>query len=111
MYPYGYSGDNTQNLLAVRQLSNTIVAALRAVHNKSFAVGSIWNVIYPAAGSSADWAYDVAGVPCSFALELRDEGEYGFILPENQIKPVEEEMWAAFKAWGDGVIAGTCDSK
>jgi len=92
-------------------MSNNIVAALRGVHNKSFTVGSIINVIYPAAGSSADWAYDVAGVPCSFALELRDTGEYGFILPENQIKPVEEEMWAAFKAWADAVISGTCDSK
>jgi len=111
MYPYGYASTVIQNRVAVHAMSNNIADAIKAVHNKSFAVGSIWNVIYPAAGSSADWAYDDAGVPCSFALELRDQGQYGFLLPENQIKPVEEEMWAGFTVWADAVIAGTCDSK
>ena len=27
-------------------------------------------------------------------MELRDTGEYGFILPPNQIIPTEEEVWA-----------------
>lgn len=51
-----------------------------------------------ASGSSADWAYDVAGVKVSFAVELRDKGEYGFNLPANQIKPACLETWAGVKA-------------
>ena len=39
------------------------------------------------------------------------KGRYGFLLPEDQIKPVEEEMYAAFTVMGDQVLAGRCDSK
>ena len=38
-------------------------------------------------------------------------GRYGFILPENQIQPVKEEMWAGFTTMADYVIRGQCDSK
>ena len=62
-------------------------------------------------GSSADWAYDTADIPCSYAVELRDEGRYGFLLPESEIKPVEEEMFAAFKKMADHVIDGRCKTK
>ena len=31
---------------------------------------------------------------CSYGMELRDTGEYGFILPPNQIIPTGEEVWA-----------------
>ena len=62
-------------------------------------------------GSSADWAYDTADIPCSYAVELRDEGRYGFLLPESEIKPVEEEMFAAFKKMADHVIDGRCETK
>lgn len=62
-------------------------------------------------GSSADWAYDTADIPCSYAVELRDEGRYGFLLPESEIKPVEEEMFEAFKKMADHVIDGRCATK
>jgi hypothetical protein len=48
-------------------------------------------------------------VKCSFALELRDKGQYGFLLPADQIQPVKEEMWAGFTAWADLAIQGVCD--
>lgn len=52
----------------------------------------------PAAGGSSDWAYDTAGVQMAFALELRDTGNYGFLLPADQIIPVGEETWAGIVA-------------
>ena len=36
-----------------------------------------------------------------YAVELRDEGSYAFLLPESEIKPVEEEMFAALKKMAD----------
>ena len=63
-----------------------------------------------ASGNTADWVYETAGVKCSFALELRDKGQYGFLLPADQIQPVKEEMWAGFTAWADLAIQGLCDS-
>jgi hypothetical protein len=35
-----------------------------------------------AAGSSVDWAYEDAGIKYSFALEVRDDGKWGFLLPQ-----------------------------
>ena len=111
MFPYGYSRQHVSNHNTLNSISKDITDAIYSVHRMRFVYGTIWEVIYPASGSSADWAYDIANIPCSFAPELRDRGQYGFLLPENQIKPVAEEMWEAYKAWGDRVLAGDCDSK
>ena len=35
-----------------------------------------------------------AGIPYSMAMELRDTGSYGFILPPSQIIPTGDEVWA-----------------
>lgn len=52
----------------------------------------------PAAGSSADWAYEKAKVKYSFAVELRDTGRQGFLLSNTQIIPTAEENFAGIKA-------------
>ena len=39
----------------------------------------------PASGGSFDWTKGVAGIKWSSALELRDQGFYGFLLPADQI--------------------------
>ena len=39
--------------------------------------------------------------PCAYAPKLRDQGEYGFLIPENQIIPVAEEMYAGFITMAD----------
>ncbi len=49
-------------------------------------------------GSTKDWAYKVLGVRYAFALELRDQGRYGFALPADQIMPTGMETFAAIKA-------------
>ena len=38
--------------------------------------------------------YGDAGLPYAFAMELRDTGEHGFILPPEQIIPNGEEVMA-----------------
>ena len=40
-----------------------------------------------------------------YTLELRDEGEYGFLLPANQIQPTVEETWAGIKAFSMHIIS------
>lgn len=44
-----------------------------------------------------DWVTGRLGVTYSYALELRDRGRYGFLLPANQIRPTGEETFAAIK--------------
>jgi len=57
----------------------------------------IWN-LDPVAGGSIDWTYETLGLKYSYALELRDKGKYGFLLPAEQIIPCGEEMTDGFIA-------------
>lgn len=43
-----------------------------------------------------DWAYK-NGIPYAFAFELRDTGQFGFLLPEMLIKPTCTETMLAVK--------------
>jgi len=78
----------------VLQMANLGHDALKAVHNKEYEVGCIPCMLYPASGGTLDWTLGEAGIPYSYAMELRDTGNYGFILPPDQIIPTGEEVWA-----------------
>ncbi|VVC97745.1 unnamed protein product [Leptidea sinapis] len=45
-------------------------------------------------GSSFDWVKGIANVPIVYLFELRDVGQYGFLLPTDQIIPNNEEIMA-----------------
>ena len=64
------------------------------VHGKFYDVGCIPCILYEASGGSLDWALGEAGIPYSFAMELRDFGVNGFLLPPAEIIPTAEEAWA-----------------
>lgn len=49
-----------------------------------------------ASGGSDDWAYGEAGIKYSYTYELRDTGDYGFLLPEEQILPQGLEFFEGF---------------
>ncbi|HVT12247.1 MAG TPA: M14 family zinc carboxypeptidase [Fimbriimonadaceae bacterium] len=57
--------------------------------------GQCSRILYVASGISNDYVYDAYHVP-AFGIELRDTGQYGFVLPENQIYPTQDEVWAGF---------------
>ncbi|XP_064485503.1 uncharacterized protein LOC135397948 [Ornithodoros turicata] len=100
MVPYGngrgtYSRDYADQIAAAR-------AASRAIQQKSgvyYQVGTISNLLGPAAGSSVDWAYDGARVKYSLAVELRDKGQFGFLLPNHLILPTAEEIFEGLVAF------------
>ncbi|KAK4153994.1 Metallocarboxypeptidase A [Chaetomidium leptoderma] len=95
MTPYGYSctavaAKNTE----LQSLAKGAAAAIRAVHGTSFKTGPICSTIYKATGSSVDYTNDVVGADYVFTAELRDTGNYGFVLPANQIVPSGQETYA-----------------
>jgi hypothetical protein len=45
----------------------------------------------PTSGVSIDWVRGVFNTPYTFTWELRDKGNYGFLLPANQIVDTAEE--------------------
>lgn len=58
----------------------------------------------PAAGGSEDYAKGVAGIKFSYCFELRDTGNYGFLLPPAQIIPTGQETLAAVESMAEDVI-------
>ena len=59
-----------------------------------YEIGCIPCVLYDASGSATDWAAGAAEIPYAIAMELRDTGSYGFLLPPSQIIPTGEEIMA-----------------
>lgn len=95
MFPAGFSCTATvPNSAKYRQLTDGAIAALKAVHGTTFTGGDICNTIYQVSGDSVDYANENAKATYSMTIELRDTGNYGFVLPANQIVPSGEETWA-----------------
>ncbi|PVG02521.1 putative carboxypeptidase [Serendipita vermifera] len=96
--PYGYSctlipPDNAE----LTELAKGFTTSLEAVYGTQYLYGSSCQIIYMTTGSSDDYAYDVSKIKYSFATELRDTGDYGFVLPPNQIRPSGIENWEGIK--------------
>jgi extracellular matrix protein 14 len=93
MYPFAISCDEPlpdEEDLAEVALGSA--KALRDLHKTSFSTGRICELLFSNWGSSIDWSYAVGNIKWSFAVELRDAGTYGFLLPPAQIKPSGEEL-------------------
>ncbi|KAJ8034002.1 Carboxypeptidase B [Holothuria leucospilota] len=84
------------------------IAAATVMANAMTAKNNVWegykagiasDLMYEMAGSSNDYGF--VGTPnakYSYLIELRDRGQYAFLIPEEQIQPSGEESY-------DGVIA------
>ncbi|RWS27284.1 carboxypeptidase B-like protein [Leptotrombidium deliense] len=93
MYPYSYKKDYADNYYELDELSRIGVTALSSVSSTQYRRGPISQVI-----SSLDWVYENTNCKLCFALELRDTGRYGFILPPSLIRPTAIETWTGISA-------------
>jgi len=94
LLPWGWGYEEPANIDAITQMAMLGHDALKAVHGKEYEVGCIPCMLYVASGGSLDWTLGEAEIPYSYGMELRDTGNYGFILPPDQIIPTGEEVWA-----------------
>ncbi|XP_071481923.1 carboxypeptidase B-like [Diadema antillarum] len=74
------------------------VNALKSVYGTTYTYGPSARTLYAASGCSVDWGFRSLGAKYSYVVELRDDGTYGFLLPENQILPTGVETYEAVKA-------------
>ncbi|XP_073502438.1 carboxypeptidase O-like isoform X2 [Phyllobates terribilis] len=86
---------STEILIQNGALSVGKMAAIKIAetHGAQYKYGSASQILYNNSGSSRDWATDL-GIPFTYTFELRDNGTYGFILPEALIQPTCEEATA-----------------
>ncbi|KAI5920416.1 zinc carboxypeptidase [Camillea tinctor] len=98
--PYGYN----ETLYAPELGKWTKAAALvsEAIHDSSddrttFTFGPSGAVLYTTTGAAPDHVYSIGGAEFSYTIELRDTGDFGFVLPPELIRPTAEEQWAGQK--------------
>jgi len=105
MSPWGYTSDLPKDYEVQNALSAKCAAAIQAGgYNTQYQYGPISVTIYPASGSSADYTYGLSNILYSYGVELRDTGDYGFLLPPDQIVPSGIETYAAIKLWASAVL-------
>ena len=107
LWPYGYDDTEPEGTAGIvhRMIGEGIRDAIASVHGTSFAPQPAHD-LYLASGTSLDWAWDDAGV-YSFTYELRDTGNFGFILPPEQIIPSGEEILESFLYVGEQVLGSS----
>jgi len=67
---------------------------IASVDGKIYIHGPAGPTLYLASGIASDWAYGELGI-WGFTYELRDTGQFGFLLPADQIIPNSEEVLPA----------------
>ncbi|PFH55913.1 hypothetical protein XA68_17398 [Ophiocordyceps unilateralis] len=98
MTPYGFTCDALPtNNDEYQSLASGAAEAIRSVHGTEFQTGPICSTIYQTAGNSVDYLADVVKSDYAFAVELRDRGRSGFVLPPDQIVPSGEEAFSGVK--------------
>ncbi len=102
LWPWGYTRVLTPNNAEYSFVGNMMGDLIYAVHRHNYQRGPTYSTIYQVSGDSGDWAQETLGV-LAFGFELRDRGQYGFLLPANQIIPNAEEITPALMYLTDWV--------
>lgn len=95
--PWGYTTANPPGHIWLMQTGNLMKSAVFNIHGRDYEMGPTSTTLYMVSGKGPDYTYDRWDA-AAYTIELRDTGEFGFLLPENQIKPTQEEAWAGVQA-------------
>lgn len=100
MFPHGYTSEKVANYDDLKAIGEKTSEAIAKRYGTVYKTGSVYETIYPSAGSSHDWAYTKLNTPISFTFELRGPPNSTdmFILPAAQIEPTGWETLDGFVA-------------
>lgn len=98
--PWGWTSALPSDAGLFDELNARMVEGIHGVHGMDYIGGPAYSTIYPAAGVIDDWAYGDRGV-LAWGLELRDQGQTGFVLPAEQILPTAEEAFEGVMRLGE----------
>ncbi|XP_062579870.1 carboxypeptidase B-like isoform X1 [Saccostrea cucullata] len=97
--PYGYTNTKPSDNEEMMRVAEAGMASLKTIHGEVYTAGTPPDLLYAASGGSYDWAKSVAGIKYAYTYEMRPAeasfGQSGFILPESEIIPNAEEVWAS----------------
>lgn len=93
LVPFGYqNAPKVDNYYDWMEMAEAAAIALYKRHGTQYEFGNTADVLYIASGSTRDWAHGAHNVPIAASYEFRDTGNYGFLLPADQIVPNSEEV-------------------
>lgn len=92
LWPFGYKAELPANQAEYEEVGQTIAQIIVGVHGMNYDPGNIYHILYQASGCSVDYAHEELG-KLALSYELRDTGQYGFVLPPEQILPTCEEIF------------------
>ncbi|XP_062551927.1 zinc carboxypeptidase-like [Armigeres subalbatus] len=93
LLPYGYqNAEKVDRFYDWMDMAEAAAIALSERYGTLYKFGNTADVLYIASGSSRDWALGFHDVPIAASYEFRDTGNYGFLLPAEQIIPNSEEV-------------------
>jgi len=93
--PYGWTTANCPDNTALKIIGDGVSYEISRKSGKNY-VSQRSIDLYITTGTASDWHY-ASGMWGAYTIELRDTGQYGFILPPAQIVPTGEEIWASMK--------------
>ncbi|EPZ32777.1 Peptidase M14, carboxypeptidase A domain-containing protein [Rozella allomycis CSF55] len=102
MYPWGFSCSNkSPDYKKQKQVADAAVNAIEKINNVKFTAFQTFKKVN---GDSIDYAYATLNITYSYAVELRDTGRYGFMLPPEYIVPSGKETFAGLKAMLNEIV-------
>jgi hypothetical protein len=93
MVPYGYTKEKLANYDETFGIARKGAEKLAQRHGTQYKIGNIAETIWIDSGSSTDWVKGVLKTRFVYAYELRDTGDFAFLLPSDQIVPNSEEVF------------------
>jgi len=90
LHPFASTPDDGPDEAVLAAATLAAAVAMSELHGASYRSGSFNEGLYPASGVAIDWSYEALDTT-SALFELRDRGQYGFLLPTDQIEPTGAE--------------------
>ncbi len=103
--PWGYTDQLPPQAELFDTLNLALQASIYAHQQVPYRAGPSYTTIYPASGVMPDWVFGERGA-FSWTIELRDRGQYGFVLPPEFILPTATENFPVVFVLSDFALTG-----
>ncbi|XP_075155595.1 carboxypeptidase B-like [Haematobia irritans] len=97
-YPYGHRAARYKYASLLQRLGNQAARNIKEITGRKYRVGSRHSLLILAGGGADDWACSSLGAKYVYTIELRDTGDYVFLLPPRQIIQTAMEGYAMVEA-------------
>lgn len=98
LYPLSYSRNETEHEEQLNFLSRLACQRIEEKTGLRYQPGNIARTLYPASGTSVDWAFEGANIKRVFIIELRDRGQQGFLMAPEQIDGAGDDLYFGAEA-------------